>query len=91
MHDNSTGVNAARATNLTPRTVMKHVCVVRDALNLPQPRKLKQPTANNYGKKIEMKEENFLKKGSCLLILPLFGFYHIYTNTNLGLKPSLVN
>ncbi|EJW80720.1 hypothetical protein WUBG_08370, partial [Wuchereria bancrofti] len=49
LHEGYTGVDAARATNLTPRTVMKHACVVRDALNLPKLRKSKQQTAHKDG------------------------------------------
>ncbi|EFO27668.2 hypothetical protein LOAG_00821 [Loa loa] len=57
LHEGSTGVDAARATNLTPRTVMKHVCIVRDALNLAHSRKTKQHTAHKGGD--EIMEENF--------------------------------
>ncbi|CAG9530140.1 unnamed protein product [Cercopithifilaria johnstoni] len=61
LHEGCTGVDAARATNLTPRTVMKHVYTVRDALNLPQPRKAKQQTAHR-SEGNEIKEEKFLEK-----------------------------
>ncbi|VDM20398.1 unnamed protein product [Wuchereria bancrofti] len=59
LHEGYTGVDAARATNLTPRTVMKHACVVRDALNLPKLRKSKQQTAHKDG-------TNEIKKGSLI-------------------------
>ncbi|VDK80748.1 unnamed protein product [Litomosoides sigmodontis] len=61
LHGGCTGVDAARATNLTPRTVMKHVYTVRDALNLPHYRKSKQQEARRKEKN-EMKEESFLEK-----------------------------
>uniref|UniRef100_A0A8R1TZ61 Uncharacterized protein n=1 Tax=Onchocerca volvulus TaxID=6282 RepID=A0A8R1TZ61_ONCVO len=61
LHGECTGVDAARATNLTPRTVMKHVYIVRNALNLPTSRKIKQQTAHKIGE-IEIKEENVLEK-----------------------------
>uniref|UniRef100_A0A0R3RXZ1 HTH psq-type domain-containing protein n=1 Tax=Elaeophora elaphi TaxID=1147741 RepID=A0A0R3RXZ1_9BILA len=61
LHEGCTGVEAARATNLTPRTVMKHAYVVRDVLNLPQPRKTRQQTVQkNEGN--EMKAGSFLAK-----------------------------
>ncbi|KAL4003891.1 hypothetical protein ACH3XW_9475 [Acanthocheilonema viteae] len=61
LYKGCTGVDAARATNLTPRTVMKHVYTVRNALNLPQLRKTKQQ-ATNRSEGNEIKEENFLEK-----------------------------
>lgn len=62
LHEGYTGVDAAKATNLTPRTVMKHVYTVRNALNLPQPRKTKQ--ISHKTEENEIKGENFLEKGS---------------------------
>ncbi|VDO42949.1 unnamed protein product [Onchocerca flexuosa] len=63
LHGGCTGVDAAKATNLTPRTVMKHVYTVRDALNLPTSRKIKQQTAHKI-EGIEIKEKNFLEKAT---------------------------
>ncbi|KAK6102444.1 hypothetical protein QQG55_8485 [Brugia pahangi] len=61
LHEGYTGVDAARATNLTPRTVMKHACVVRAALNLPKVRKSKQQTAYRDGTN-ENKRKSLVEK-----------------------------
>lgn len=81
LREGCTGVDAARATNLTPRTVMKHVYIVRDALNLPQPRKAKQQT-NHKSRENEIKGENFLEKGSFLEVQQIESlrnlFFHFF-------------
>lgn len=61
LHEGYTGVDAARATNLTPRTVMKHACVVRAALNLPKVRKSKQQKAYRDGTN-ENKRKSLIEK-----------------------------
>uniref|UniRef100_A0A915PPC6 Uncharacterized protein n=1 Tax=Setaria digitata TaxID=48799 RepID=A0A915PPC6_9BILA len=61
LHEGCTGVDAAKATNLTPRTVMKHAYIVRDALDLPKSGKLKQ-LADQRAIENEVKQEDFLEK-----------------------------
>ncbi|KAM3722873.1 hypothetical protein ACO02O_06170 [Dirofilaria immitis] len=61
LHEGCTGVDAARATNLTPRTVMKHVYIVKDSLNLPKSQKANQQTTSKNAEN-EIKEKNFPRK-----------------------------